>query len=188
MKRSPHCSGRGRTRLRCPCASLQTHCFGRCCACCCGGCGFACCCSCGSGRQVYYQVQSAFTAVSGRSLSPSPNSLLSLGPGSGSLQPYRHRKPVRLPFWLLARFVDGLAPSACVVRCPHGSTKRSSTTSCVCSTHHSLLALNSFLSFLQRILLALSSLLFLRAPPGPELVFPLPIAPPEPFLLSAFSS
>ena len=62
------------------------------------------------------------------------------------------------------------------------------------STHHSLLALNSFPSFLQCILLALSSLLFLRAPPGPELFFlpflaPLALSllsltPPEPLLLS----
>ena len=73
---------------------------------------------------------------------------------SGPLRPCRHCAPVRLPFWLLSMFVDGLAPSASEVRCPHRSTKRSSTTSCVCSTHHSLLALNSFPSFLQRILLA----------------------------------
>ena len=42
----------------------------------------------------------------------------------GSLRPYRHREPVRLPSWLLARFVHGLVPSACVVHCPHGSTMR----------------------------------------------------------------
>ena len=42
--------------------------------------------------------------------------------------------PVRLPFWLLATFVDGRAPSANVVRCPHGSSKRFSTKSCVYST------------------------------------------------------
>ena len=91
---------------------------------------------------------------------------LPLRQGSGSLRPCRHREPVRLPSWLLAMFVDGLAPSAYVVRCPHGSTQHFATMSCVCSTHHSLRASNSF-SSLQRILLALSSLLFLRATPGP---------------------
>ena len=94
---------------------------------------------------------------------------LPLRPGSGSLRPCLHRGPVRPPFWLLARFVDGLAPSACVVRHPYGSTMRSSTMSCVYSTHHFLCALNSFPSLLQRISLALSSplLLLLRALPGP---------------------
>ena len=80
--------------------------------------------------------------------------------------------------WLLATFVDGLAPFGDVVRCPHGSTKRFSTMSCVCSTHRFLRVLNSFLSVLQRISLALSSLLFLRALPGSQL------APPEHRLLS----
>ena len=89
----------------------------------------------------------------------------------------------RLPFWLLARFVDGLAPSACVVRRPYGSTMRSSTMSCVYSTHHILRALNSFPSLLQRISLALSSLIFLRALPGPQPLFLL-FALPEHSLLS----
>ena len=52
--------------------------------------------------------------------------------------------------------------------------------SCVYSTHPSLLALNSFPSSLQRISLALSSLLLHRALPGPQLLFLLP-ALPEPF-------
>ena len=63
-----------------------------------------------------------------------------------------------------------------------GPTKYLSTMSCVCSTHHALLALNSFPSCLQRILLALSFLLFPHAPPGPELFFLLPFPPPEPLL------
>ena len=46
-----------------------------------------------------------------------------------------------------------------------------STMSCVYSTHQSHLVLNSFPSFLQRIFLALSPLLFLRVPPKPELLF-----------------
>ena len=100
--------------------------------------------------------------------------------GSGSLRPCRHRGPVRPPFWLIARFVDGLAPSACMVRHPYGSTMRSSTMSCVYSTHHFLRALNSFSSLLQRITLALSSLL-LRAHPGPFLLLS---APPELFFHS----
>ena len=37
---------------------------------------------------------------------------------SGSLRPSHCLEPVRLLLWLLARSVDGLAPSACVVRCP----------------------------------------------------------------------
>ena len=102
--------------------------------------------------------------------------------GSGSLRPCRHHKPVRLPFWLLARFVDGLAPFACVVRCSHGSTMRFSTMSCVYSTHRSLHALN-FPSWLQRISLAMSTLLLIRALPGPQPLFPL-LAPLEPLLLS----
>ena len=109
--------------------------------------------------------------------------LLPLRLYDGPVRPRLHREPLRPPFWLLARFVDGLAPSACVVRRPHGSTMRSSTVSCVYSTHRSPLALNSFPSFVQRIFLALSSLLFLRTPPGPELSFLLPFAPPEPSLL-----
>ena len=61
---------------------------------------------------------------------------LPLRQNSGSLRLFhRHHKPVRLPFWLLARFVDGLAPSACVVRCPHGSTMHFSTMSCVSIRH-----------------------------------------------------
>ena len=72
---------------------------------------------------------------------------LPLRQNSGSLRPCHRREPVRLPFWLLARFVDGLTPSACVVRCPHGSTMRFSTMSCVHSTHHSR-GLNSFPSLL----------------------------------------
>ena len=51
---------------------------------------------------------------------------------------------------LLARFVDGLAQSACVVRCQRGSTRRFSTKSCVYSTHHFLRALHSFPSLFQR--------------------------------------
>ena len=88
-----------------------------------------------------------------------------------------------LPFWLLARFVNVLAPSACVVRCPHGSTMRFSTMSCVHSTHHILSALNSFPSLLQRISLALLPLLLFHALPGPQPLFLL-VAPPEHSLLS----
>ena len=84
---------------------------------------------------------------------PSPISLLL------PRQPFLSRAlPARL-LWLLARLVDGLAPSACVVRCPQGSTMRFSTMSCVFSTHRFLHALNSLPSLLQRIPLALSSLL-----------------------------
>ena len=77
-------------------------------------------------------------------------------------------EPVRLLFWLLARFVDGLAPSACVVRCRHGSTMRFATMSCVCSirgSRHSH-ALKSHL--LQRISLALFSLFLPHAPLAPS--------------------
>ena len=75
------------------------------------------------------------------------------GKALGSLRPRHCLEPVRLLFWLLARLVDGLAPSACAVRCSHGSTMRFSTMSCVYSTHRSLHALN-FPSWLQRISLA----------------------------------
>ena len=95
---------------------------------------------------------------------------LPLRQSSGSLRPRHCLEPVRLLFWLLARLVDGLAPSACAVRCPHGSTMRFSTMSCVYSTHRSLHALN-FPSWLQRISLALSPPLLLRALPGPQLLF-----------------
>ena len=118
--------------------------------CCCWGCvGCGCC------RDVEYDMQgvaffSSISPVSSFSIShPQPLRL-----SSGSLRPCRHREPVRLPFWLLARFVDALAPFACAVRCPHGSTMRFSTKSCVYSTHHSLHALNSLRSWLQRISLA----------------------------------
>ena len=73
-------------------------------------------------------------------------------------------------------------PSACVVRRPYESTMRFATMSCVCSTHHALRTLNSFLSLLQRISLALSPLLLLHALPGPQLLFLL-LALPEPFSL-----
>ena len=117
-----------------------------------------------------------------------PTSLpLPLRLGSGSLRPCRHREPVRLPFWLLARFVDALAPFACTVRCPHGSTMRFSTTSSVYSTHHFLRTLNSLPSSLQRISLALPSLLLHHALPGPQLLFLL-LAPTEPFSPLACSS
>ena len=127
-------------------------------------------------------MQSVFTALfvlsfssffSSPFLSPLPLRLR-----SGSFRPCHCLEPVRLLFWLLARFIGGCAPSACVVRCPHGSTMRSATMSCVYSTHHSLHALNSLPSQLQRILFALSSLLLLRALLGPQLLF----------LLSLFSS
>ena len=95
---------------------------------------------------------------------------IALSPSVSSVsQPCRHREPVRLPFWLLATFFDGLAPSASVVRCPRGSTKRFSTTSCVCSTRRFRCALNSLPPSLQRVLLALSSLL----DPSLQLVLPL---------------
>ena len=84
---------------------------------------------------------------------------------SGSLRPRHCLEPVRLLFWLL-RFVDVLATSACVVRCPHGSTMRFSTMSCVYSTRLSR-TLNSFPSLLQRISLALLPLLLFHALPGP---------------------
>ena len=64
--------------------------------------------------------------------------LFSLAPISSSSisPPVSSAGPVRLPFWLLATFVDGrLAPSASVVRCPHGSTKRFSTMPCALSAH-----------------------------------------------------
>ena len=93
------------------------------------------------------------------SLSRSPFLSLCLFGEARSFRPYRHPEPVRLLFWLLARFVDGVATSAGVVRRPHGSPMRSSTMSCVYSTHHSPLALNSFPSFLQRILLCVVSTL-----------------------------
>ena len=91
--------------------------------------------------------------------------------------------PARLS-WLLATLFDGLAPSVSVGRCPYGPTRRLSTKSCVFSTHHSLHALNSPPSSLQRVSLALSSLLLHRAFPGPQLLFLL-FAPPELFLLSS---
>ena len=53
---------------------------------------------------------------------------------SAELRASSRRGPVRLLSWLLARFVDGLAPSACVVRCSHGSTKRFSK--CHVSVRH----------------------------------------------------
>ena len=112
---------------------------------------------------------------------------LPLRQDSGFLEWCHRRMPVRLPFWLLARFVDALAPSACAVRCTHGSNKRFSTKSCVYSTHHFLRALNSLPFLLQRISLALSSLVLLRAPPGPELLLLPCFAPPEPFFSSRSS-
>ena len=112
---------------------------------------------------------------------------LPLRRSSGSLRRCHHREPVRLLFWLLARFVDALAPSASVVRCPHGSTMRFSTMSCVYSTRGSLHALNLFPSVLQRISLALPSLLLHRALKGPQLLFPL-FAPPEPLRSLLFCS
>ena len=63
-------------------------------------------------------------------------------------------------YWLLAKFVDGPAPSACVVRRPYGSTMCFSTMSCVYSTHHFLPALNSFPSLFQRISLAQENIHF----------------------------
>ena len=113
---------------------LQARSCGRCCNCCSGGC----CCACLllwwqwqvsvlQGAECFHcVVWSVFLLVSFPISPPLP-----LQPSSGSLRPCRHRAPVRLPFWLLAMFVDGLAPSVSVVRCPHGSSKRSSTTSCV---------------------------------------------------------
>ena len=109
---------------------------------------------------------------------------------SGSLRPCHCLEPVRLLFWLLVRLVDGLAPSACAVRCPHGSTMRFPTMSCVYSTHHSLHALNSVPSCLQRIPLALSSLLlflFLFAPPESFPLLPVFLAPLEPSFSPRFS-
>ena len=79
---------------------------------------------------------------------------LPLRQSSGSRRPRHCLEPVRLLFWLLARFVGALAPSVGVGRCPYGPTRRLSTMSCVCSTHHFLRTLNSFLSLLQRISLA----------------------------------
>ena len=89
-------------------------------------------------------------------------------------------------------FVDGLAPSASVVRCPHRSTKRFSTMSCVDSTRHSLHALNSFpsslllfFSFVPPLCLNFSffSSPLLQTSPV-SLVF---LAPPEPSLFLSFS-
>ena len=76
-----------------------------------------------------------------------------------------------------ARFVD--RPQVWSARCPHGSTKRSSTTLCVYSTHHFLRAMNSLPSPLQRISPALSSLLLHCALSEPQLLFLL-FAPSEP--------
>ena len=130
------------------------------------------------GAQCFHCIALSFSLSSSPRLPPLP-----LRQNSGSLRPCLRREPVRLPFWLLARFVDGLAPSACVVRRPYGSTTRSSTMSCVSSTHHFLHALNMFPSMFQRHSLALSPLLLLRALLGPRLLFLL-YAPPEHSLLS----
>ena len=113
-----------------------------------------------------------------------PLSPLSLAPIAPflPLRPVRSRALLALPSWLLATLFDGLAPSAGVGRCPYGPTRRLATMSCVCSTHHFLRTLNSFLSSFQRNSLALSSLLLHRALPGPRLFFLL-FAPPELFLL-----
>ena len=146
----------------------------RCCDCSCRSC--CCCCGCCGCTVLSFFLSFLFFPIS----LPLP-----LQQGSGSLRPCHRREPVRLPFWLLARFVDGLAPSACVVRRPYGSTMRSSTMSCAYSTHHFLRALNSFPSLLQRMSLALSSLLFLHALPGPQHLFLL-FAPPVLFLSSLF--
>ena len=114
-KRSPHYGGKCHTRLRCPpsqwypCASLQTHPCGCCCCCCCG-CWVCCVC----GWEVEDNVQCCFllfwfslAPISSFTISPP----LPLRLSSGSLRPHRRREPVRLPFCLLASFVDGLAPS-----------------------------------------------------------------------------
>ena len=84
----------------------------------------------------------------------------------GSLRPYHHREPVRLPFWLLAIFVDGLAPSACVVRCPriHHAFR-----------HHVMCLFDTLFSSCIGFLLCF--------PPWPQLLCLL-VAPPELFLLS----
>ena len=76
---------------------------------------------------------------------------LPLVQNSGSPQPCRHREP-----------------SACVVCCPHGSIMRFSTMPCVLfdTSFSSCVEFASFF-WLQRISLALSSLLLLRALPGP---------------------
>ena len=54
--------------------------------------------------------------------------------------------PARLS-WLLAILVDGLAPSAGVIRCLHEFTWLFATMSCVCWTHRSLHAFDVFLLF-----------------------------------------
>ena len=79
-----------------------------------------------------------------------------------SLRPVRSRALPALPSWLLVTLIDGLAPSAGVVRCPHGPTMRffhqvmclfdTSFSSCIefasflASTHFSYVVASSALS------------------------------------------
>ena len=117
------------------------------------------------------------------------------GPGSGSLPSSFLPSSVSLPFhlslgvrplvWLLAKFCAVHWHCASVVQCRHGSTVHFATMPRVCSTRCFCLsrALNSYLLlfFLQRIPLALFSLLLPRAPLGPS---PRSSCPPGPQLLS----
>ena len=99
------------------------------CCCCCCGCG--CCCHCVCSWEVEDNVQRVAFFSSSPLLSPmsffpiSPplplrrfTPLLPLRRNSGSLRQCHHRGPVRPLSSLLARLVDGLAPSSCVVRSP----------------------------------------------------------------------
>ena len=104
--------------------SLLLHC------CCCWSC---CCC-----WEVDRQRAVCFFLFSPLPLAPISPFLL--------LRPVLSRALPAELLWLLATLFDGLAPSASVVRCPCGPTKRLSTMSCVYSTHHFLRALPSFLS------------------------------------------
>ena len=151
-----------------------SYCCGGCC-CCCGDCCCVCAASVSRGVGCFHcrvlSVLFSFSpfltpsASSAVWVSLDPTTVLSLLGCSSSCSPDS----------------STVAPSARWVRCQHGSTRRFSTMSCVYSTHHFLRALNSFPSLLQRISLALSSLLAL-----PELLL-FSLAPPEPSLLSRSS-
>ena len=129
------------------CRLQQVHCCARCCCCCCYN-------NCSWWLLVRFPCQASvsrgvFSLRCLVCLSPSPFLPFCLFVQTLGLLtlPSSRVCSVRQPFWLLATFVDDLAPSEGVVRCPHGSTRRFSTMSCVCSTRHSLHALNSFFFF-----------------------------------------
>ena len=129
------------TRMYSDSESLESYALRCCCRCCC-----SCCCCCG--WHLLQWLSRFCCSGNGRQRAVccflfSPLSLALISPFL-PLRPVRSRALLALLSWLLATLVDGLAPSAGVVRCPHGPTMRFATMSCVCSTRHFLRTLNSF--------------------------------------------